>query len=108
MKQIIGFYQDGFSNIWVIKSNHSSRGRNIVLLDTVEEVEACDNGMKLVQKYVENIWVLHQMGDRQRKGFPGLGRILGKKFDIRLWVLVRSFTPLVIYVYDEAYLRISA
>ena len=53
------FYQDGFSNIWVVKSNHSSRGRNIVLVDSLEDVEAMDNGMKLIQKYVENIWVLH-------------------------------------------------
>ena len=32
---------------------------------------------------------------------------LGRKFDIRVWVLVKSFSPLEVYIYDEGYLRIS-
>ena len=32
------FYADGFSNIWIIKSNHSSRGRNIKLVDSLEQI----------------------------------------------------------------------
>ena len=35
-------------------------------------------------------------------------KLIKKKFDIRFWVLVKSFSPLSVYIYDEAYLRISS
>ena len=53
------FEQDGFSNIWMSKSNYSSRGRGIVLIDDYHQIRHYDNGMKIIQKYIENIWVLH-------------------------------------------------
>ena len=70
MKAVTNFYQDGFSNIWIVKSNHSSRGRNIVLVDKLEDIEAMDNGMKLIQKYIENIWVLHEIDSEKRVKYP--------------------------------------
>ncbi len=70
MKAVTNFYQDGFSNIWIVKSNHSSRGRNIVLVDKLEDIEAIDNGMKLIQKYIENIWVLHEIDSEKRVKYP--------------------------------------
>jgi hypothetical protein len=53
--------------------------------------------MKIVQKYIENIWVLHETPNDK---FSYIGKIYKKKFDIRFWVLVKSFTPLVVYIYD--------
>lgn len=32
----------------------------------------------------------------------------GRKFDIRLWVLVTSMTPLVVWEFSECYLRFSS
>jgi len=100
VKMIRGFYEDGFSNIWVVKSNHSSRGRNIALVDKLEDVENLDNGMKLIQKYIENIWILHEMTEDQINKYPTMSRITKKKFDMRFWVLVKSFSPLTVYIYN--------
>ena len=52
--------------------------------------------------------MLHRLPEGWAKRFPFLGKIYKKKFDIRVWVLVKSFHPLVFYIYDEGYLRISA
>lgn len=48
------------------------------------------------------------MTESQREKYPSVLNIVKKKFDIRFWVLVKSFSPLIIYVYNEAYLRISS
>jgi hypothetical protein len=64
-----------------------------------------------VQKYIENIWVftdrelLHYGGSRVKEE---LRRLLNKKFDIRIWVLVTSFQPLTVYFHQEAYLRLAS
>ena len=108
LKGFPSYFQDGFSNIWVVKSNYSSRGRSIQLVDSLSEIQALSNGMKLIQKYVENVWVLQSLSPRQLKNYPHMKCAVGRKFDIRLWVLVKSFTPLDIYVYQEGYLRLSS
>lgn len=38
LSQIEGYYQDGFNNIWIIKSNHSSRGRHITLINNLNDI----------------------------------------------------------------------
>jgi hypothetical protein len=34
--------------------------------------------------------------------------IIGKKFDIRVWVLIASVEPLKLWMYDEPYLRFTS
>jgi hypothetical protein len=54
------FFNDGLSNIWIIKSNESSRGRNIFLIDDIDQVQPYKNGgNRLIQKYIENVWILN-------------------------------------------------
>lgn len=49
---------------------------------------------KIVQKYIENPLLLN---NRQWKN---------RKFDFRQWVLVMSWEPLDVYVFDACYLKI--
>ena len=54
----------------MIKSNYSSRGRGIVLIDDYHQIRHYDNGMKIIQKYIENIWILHD--ETKIKKYPFL------------------------------------
>ena len=46
------YFQDGFGNVWIVKSNYSSRGRSIQLIENMSELKNLSNGMKLIQKYI--------------------------------------------------------
>ena len=47
---------------------------------------------KIVQKYIEKPLILD----------------CGRKFDIRQWVLVRSFVPFEAYIFEKCYCRFSS
>ena len=65
------------------------------------------DGNKLVQKYVENVWILKDKPEISTKKNK-IYKIVGRKFDLRFWVLVKSFLPLEAYIYEEGYLRLSS
>lgn len=79
----------GTQNIWVMKPSCLSRGRGIMLSSRLSRMLAMKDEY-IVQKYIEN---------------PQL--IDGKKFDIRQWVVVTSWNPLVVWFYEDAYLRFT-
>ena len=84
---------NGVHNIWIIKPGNLSRGRGISVsnkLSTILESHD-DSNQIIVQKYIENPLI-----------------ILGRKFDIRQWVLVTNLNPLTIWIWEEPYLRFSA
>ena len=78
-------------NVWVVKPSYNARGIGIYCTDKFRDIvhEGKKAASKIVQKYIEN---------------PLL--IKGKKFDIRQWVLVTSWEPLDVYVFDNAYIRL--
>ena len=84
---------DGMKNVWVVKPSYNARGIGIYCTDKFRDVvhEGKKATSKIVQKYIEN---------------PLL--IKGKKFDIRQWVLVTSWEPLDVYVFDSAYIRLCS
>lgn len=74
---------------WIVKPCNSSQGKGIFLLDTLQNlpsVEGC-----VVSRYI---------------GEPLL--INGLKFDLRIYVLVTSYEPLRIYLYDEGLVRFAS
>ncbi|XP_063296407.1 tubulin polyglutamylase TTLL5 [Pelobates fuscus] len=73
---------------WIVKPVSSSRGRGIHLINSPSQISMEEN--ILVSKYISN---------------PLL--IQGYKFDIRLYVLVTSYEPLIIYLYEEGLTRFA-
>ena len=82
-------------NLWIIKPGAQSRGRGIEIHSDLDEimhrmtVSPCT--MWIAQKYIERPLI-----------------ILGKKFDIRQWVLITSVTPLTIWLWMTPYLRFTS
>ena len=91
---------DGAENIWIVKPCFISRGIGVHCINDVKEEYYVGQKMqaKVIQKYIENTFLLHLPGPS--------GRLECRKFDIRQWVLVTSFNPLVIYMFNSCYLKI--
>ena len=84
---------NGVHNIWIIKPSNLSRGRGISVSNKLSTIldSHDDSNQIIVQKYIENPLI-----------------ILGRKFDIRQWVLVTNLNPLTIWIWEEPYLRFGA
>lgn len=74
---------------WIVKPYALSRGRGIRLITECEE--SLQNEECVVSEYILNPFLID-----------------GKKFDIRLYVVVTSFDPLRIYVYEEGLIRFAS
>merc|ERR1711914_8643 len=88
-------------SIWIMKPICKSQGKGIFLFKDLKDISDWKKGGKqkketdevevyIVQKYIER---------------PLL--IGGKKFDMRIYVLVTSYVPLKAYVYREGFVRFS-
>ena len=87
------FAMNGLHNAWILKPARSSRGRGIHCFNKASEIFGHTSVRRtkfVAQKYIENplLWE-------------------GKKFDIRQWVLITSWNPLVLWFYDDCYVRMS-
>ena len=84
-------YELNLDNLWIVKPTNLCSGTGIHIFKSLQEEEK--KGMKhfLISKYLEN---------------PHL--INGKKYDLRIYVLITGFQPLRIYLYQEGLIRIAA
>uniref|UniRef100_A0AAV2JHP7 Tubulin--tyrosine ligase-like protein 5 n=1 Tax=Knipowitschia caucasica TaxID=637954 RepID=A0AAV2JHP7_KNICA len=73
---------------WIIKPVASSRGRGIYLVSNPNQISMDEN--ILVSRYIHNPLLIDDF-----------------KFDMRLYVLVTSYDPLLIYVYEEGLARFA-
>uniref|UniRef100_A0A672SHN2 Tubulin--tyrosine ligase-like protein 5 n=1 Tax=Sinocyclocheilus grahami TaxID=75366 RepID=A0A672SHN2_SINGR len=73
---------------WIIKPVASSRGRGIYLVSSPSQIPLDEN--ILVSRYISNPLLID-----------------GFKFDVRLYVLVTSYDPLLIYLYEEGLARFA-
>lgn len=95
-----GAYRKKLANgkkcIWIAKPVNSSRGRGVHLLKENEferllKISTADiNCQYLLSKYVSNPHLINM-----------------KKYDLRIYVLVTSFSPLKIYLYKEGLVRFA-
>ncbi|XP_050527260.1 tubulin polyglutamylase TTLL5 [Daktulosphaira vitifoliae] len=78
--------------LWIVKPFDLSRGRGITIIDyPFNEVQRqCLKENVVVLKYVDNPLLVN-----------------GYKWDLRLYVLVTSFNPLIIYLYEEGLARFA-
>ncbi|NXH12835.1 TTLL5 polyglutamylase, partial [Bucco capensis] len=74
--------------IWIVKPVASSRGRGVYLINNPNQIILEDN--ILVSRYISNPLLIDDF-----------------KFDVRLYVLVTSYDPLVIYLYEEGLARFA-
>ncbi|XP_054287867.1 tubulin polyglutamylase TTLL5-like [Macrosteles quadrilineatus] len=73
---------------WIVKPVASSRGRGIYIVNSPDEVPLEES--LVVAKYIEN---------------PLL--VSGHKCDLRLYVAVTSYDPLMVYLYEEGLVRLA-
>jgi len=77
-------------NLWIVKPTNLSRGRGIYIIDDISEVNI-EEDAAIISKYVANPLLIN-----------------GHKFDLRIYVLVTSYEPLRIYVYQEGLVRFAS
>lgn len=75
-------------NVWIMKPVGKSRGRGISVVNDVNQVSYGE--IMVIQKYVTNPLLLD-----------------GFKFDLRLYILITSFSPLEVFIYKEGFARMS-
>ena len=74
---------------WILKPVNSSQGKGINLIDNLTQVPT--NEPFVISKYIKNPLLIN-----------------GLKFDLRLYVLITSFEPLKIYLYQEGLVRFAS
>jgi hypothetical protein len=75
--------------IWIYKPSNGSCGSGILVFREFEEIPE-GNASAVVSKYVMNPLLIDRL-----------------KFDIRIYVLITSFTPLRIYLFDDGLVRFA-
>ncbi len=78
-------YKLSTKNLWLVKPPDSDQGRGIYIMEKPEDV--CPNC--IVNKYIAHPHLLNK-----------------KKYDLRVYVLVTSFNPLIVYVYNDGLVRL--
>ena len=90
-RKAMGCEMMGEGNLWISKSKVSSKGAGITLHNQLDTILKFDN--RLVQKYIERPLL-----------FEGLR---GRKFDLRIWVLLVGGEP-DIYYHTKFYGRVCS
>ena len=85
--QFVKAYELNPNYNWIVKPVASSRGRGIRLLNNLNTLpKKC-----LVSKYVDRPHIINN-----------------KKYDLRLYIVITSFTPLKIYLYHDGLVRFAS
>lgn len=86
------FYErekEGGDNLWILKPPNMARSIDMIITDNLPTiVRAMETGPKIAQKYISN---------------PVLRR--GKKVDLRYILLVKSISPLMLFLYKNFWIR---
>ena len=81
--------QKGEDNLWILKPPNMARSMDMIITDNLPLiVRAMETGPKIAQKYIAN---------------PALRK--GRKVDLRYILLVKSVSPLTLYLYRNFWIR---
>jgi tubulin polyglutamylase TTLL5 len=80
--------QPEIHNYWILKPVGLSRGRGIVMIQSLADVVYSQSSV--IQKYIERPLCLDNY-----------------KFDLRLYIVVTSFKPLEAFIYRDGFARVS-
>ena len=75
--------------IWIVKPSNSNNGHGIELIENSTDLRMTKD-VTIVQEYIQNPFLIN-----------------GHKFDMRLYVLITSFDPLMIYLYGDGLVRFA-
>lgn len=92
---LIGDYyrrqEEGLDNLWILKPPNMARSMDMVITDNLSVIiKMMETGPKIVQKYISS---------------PVLLR--GRKVDLRYILLVKSISPLTLFLYKHFWIRSS-
>ena len=82
-------FHDNPDQLWIAKPNASSQGKGIFLVESLSDVLVSEP--YIVSQYIANPLLVNSL-----------------KFDMRVYVLVTSYDPLRIYVYEEGLARFAS
>ncbi|KND01670.1 hypothetical protein, variant [Spizellomyces punctatus DAOM BR117] len=91
------------SSVWIMKPTDKARGIGIFIINRLQQIKkwSRDNKMQWSYANCKDTYVVSRYIDN-----PLL--IGGKKFDLRMYVLVTSWRPLVAYKYTQGFTRFCA
>ncbi|KAI9206243.1 tubulin-tyrosine ligase family-domain-containing protein [Polychytrium aggregatum] len=91
------------SSVWIMKPTDRARGIGIFIINKLQQIKkwSRDNKMQWSYANCKDTYVVSKYIDN-----PLL--IGGKKFDLRLYVLVTSWRPLIAYKYSQGFCRFCA
>jgi len=90
--------KNGESNLWISKPSQGTHGIGHKIVDTL--IDAANSAPQLSQNSLEFEKIVQLYVEK-----PLL--VLGKKFDMRCYVFVRSFVPFEAYFHDFFYVRLA-
>ena len=80
---------DSKKNIWIVKPANAAQGRGIALIDDINDVNVDE--LSVISRYVTNPLLIN-----------------GHKFDLRIYVLITSYEPLRVYIFQEGLARFAS
>lgn len=80
---------DSKKNIWIVKPANACQGKGIQLIDDINDVNVDE--LSVISRYVTNPLLIN-----------------GHKFDLRVYVLVTSYEPLKVYIFQEGLARFAS
>lgn len=75
--------------MWILKPANACQGRGIQIVDDINDINVDDTSV--ICKYITNPLLIN-----------------GHKFDLRIYVLVTSYEPMRVYVFQEGLARFAS